>query len=191
MGDIHYSPTVLIAAAALLALLAVGVTALIARRRSRTHHLAERYGTEYDRTVKQLGGRAKAEKDLAGREGRVGGYTIRPLSDAERSRFAESWNKTLARFVDSPQAAVSEADQLLTEVMRVRGFPTADFEQRAADLSVDHPRLVESYHAAHDLAAKSRAGKVSTEDLRQALVHCRVLYDELVEAPAAELAAAR
>lgn len=191
MGNMHYSPTVLIVAAALLALLAVGVTALIARRRSRTHHLAERYGTEYDRTVKQLGGRAKAEKDLIGRENRAGDYTIRPLSDAERGRFAESWNKTLARFVDSPLAAVSEAEQLLTEVMRVRGFPIGDFEQRAADLSVDHPRLVESYHAAHDLALKSRSGKASTEDLRQALVHCRVLYDELVEAPALELAAAR
>lgn len=191
MGFTQYSPTVLIAAAALIALLMLGVTALIVRRRSRTHHLAERYGTEYDRTVKQLGGRGKAEKDLSGRESRVGGYTIRPLSEAERGRFAESWNKTLARFVDSPQSAVSEADQLLTEVMRVRGFPTADFDQRAADLSVDHPRLVESYHAAHDLALKSRNGKASTEDLRQALVHCRVLYDELVEAPAAELAAAR
>jgi hypothetical protein len=187
----HYSSTVLIAAAALLALLALGLFAMIARRRSRTHRLAERWGTEYDRTVRQLGGRDKAEKDLLGRADRVEQYTIRPLSEAERGRFAESWSKTLTRFVDSPVAAVSEADQLLTEVMRVRGFPTADFDQRAADLSVDHPRLAESYHAAHDLALKSRSGKASTEDLRQALVHCRVLYDELVEAPALELAAAR
>jgi hypothetical protein len=191
MEYLHYSPTVLIAAAALLALLALGLFAMIARRRSRTHRLAERYGTEYDRTVSQHGGRGKAEKDLLGRENRVGKYSIRPLSDVERSRFTESWSKTLTRFVDSPLAAVSEADQLLTEVMRVRGFPTADFDQRAADLSVDHPRLAESYHAAHDLALKSRSGTASTEDLRQALVHCRVLYEELVEAPAEELAAAR
>jgi hypothetical protein len=182
MDFMHYSPTVLIGAAALLALFALGLFALVARRRSRTHRLAEHYGTEYDRTVEQLGGRGKAEKELVGRESRVGDYTIRPLSDTERGRFAESWSKTLARFVDSPLAAVSEADHLLTEVMRVRGFPTADFDQRAADLSVDHPKLAESYHAAHDLALKSRTGNANTEDLRQALVHCRVLYDELVEA---------
>lgn len=191
MDYLPFSPTVVIIAAALLALLALGLFAVIARRRSRTHHLAERYGTEYDRTVSQHGGRGKAEKDLLGRENRVGKYAIRPLSEAERGRFAESWSRTMARFVDSPPAAVADADQLLTEVMRVRGFPTADFDQRAADLSVDHPKLVESYHAAHDLALKSRSGKASTEDLRQALVHCRVLYDELVEAPAVELAAAR
>jgi hypothetical protein len=184
----QYSPTVLIAAAGLLALLVLGLTALFARRRSRTRKLAERYGTEYDRTVQQLGGRDKAEKELIGRENRVGRYSIRPLSDAERGRFAELWSKALARFVDSPLAAVSEADQLLTEVMRVRGFPTADFDQRAADLSVDHPRLAESYHAAHDLALKSRQGQADTEDLRQTLVHYRVLFEELVEVPAVALA---
>ena len=97
----------------------------------------------------------------------------------------------LARFVDSPVAAVSEADQLLTEVMRVRGFPTAGFDQRAADLSVDHPRLAESYHAAHDLALKSGRKEFNTEDLRQALVHYRKLFEELVEVLPVELAAAR
>ena len=187
----HYSPTVLITGAVLLALLALGLIVLMGRRRSRTHQLTERYGTEYDRTVKQLGGRDKAEKELIGRETRVERYKIRPLSDAERVRFAQLWSKALALFVDSPLAAVSEADQLLTEVMRVRGFPTADFDQRAADLSVDHPKLAQSYHAAHDLALKSRSGQASTEDLRQALVHSRVLFEELVEVPPVELAAAR
>jgi len=167
------------------------VLGLIARRRSHTRQLAERYGTEYDRTVKQLGDRGKAEKDLIGRENRVEHYTIRPLSDAERGRFAQSWSKALVRFVDSPLAAVSEADQLLTEVMRVRGFPTADFDQRAADLSVDHPRLAESYHAAHGLALKSRGGQANTEELRQTLVHYRVLFEELVDVPPVELVAAR
>ena len=185
----YYSPTVLITVAVLLALLVLGLTALVARRRSLTRQLTERYGPEYDRTVVQLGGRGNAEKDLIGRENRVGRYTIRPLSDTERGRFAQSWSRTLARFVDSPLAAVSEADQLLTEVMRVRGFPTADFDQRAADLSVDHPRLAESYHAAHDLAVKSRHGKTNTEELRQTLVHYRVLFEELVEAPPMELPA--
>ena len=187
----HYSSTVLIAAAALLALLALALTSLIARRRGRTHRLAERYGSEYDRTVQQLGGRGKAEKDLLGRADRVGQYTIRPLSDAERGRFAHSWTAALARFVDSPVAAVSEADQVLTEVMRVRGFPNADFDQRAADLSVDHPRLAESYHAAHDLALSSGRKQSNTEELRQALVHYRKLFEELVEAPQVELAPAR
>ena len=187
----YFSPTVLIVAAVLLGCLVLGLVALIARRRSRTHDLADHFGGEYDRTVKELGGRAKAEKELAGRQDRVGAYTIRALSDAERVRFAESWRTTLTRFVDSPLAAVSEADQLLIEVMRVRGFPATDFDQRAADLSVDYPRLSESYHAAHDLALKSRNGTASTEELRQALVHCRVLYDELVNASPVELAAAR
>lgn len=90
--------------------------------------------------------------------------------------------------MDSPLAAVSEADQLLTEVMRLRGFPTADFDQRAADLSVNYPRLAQSYHAAHDLALKSRTGPSNTEDLRQALIHCRVLFEELVETRPAALA---
>ena len=187
----QYSPVVFfIAAAALVALLGLGLTALIAYRRRRTGRLVERYGTEYDRTVEQLGGREKAEKDLIGRENRVDRYTIRPLSDAERGRFAQSWSRTLGRFVDSPAAAVSEADQLLTEVMRVRGFPTADFDQRAADLSVNHPRLAQSYHAAHDLALKSRGGQADTEDLRQTLVHYRALYEELVEASPVEAVAA-
>jgi hypothetical protein len=187
----QFSPTVLITAAVVLALLVLGLTALVAHRRSRTRRLSERYGTEYDRTIKELGSRDKAERELLGRQSRAQNYTIRSLSDAERGRFTQLWNKALALFVDSPLAAVSEADQLLTEVMRVRGFPTADFDQRAADLSVDHPRLAESYHAAHDLAVKSRSGQASTEDLRQALVHCRVLFDELVQAPPVELAAAR
>jgi len=184
------TPTVIVAAL-LLTGLVFGLLILISRRQSRTHALADRFGGEYDRTVQQLGGRAKAEKELTGRQDRVGAYTIRALSDAERVRFAESWRTTLTRFVDSPLAAVSEADQLLIEVMRVRGFPAADFDQRAADLSVDYPRLSESYHAAHDLALKSRNGTANTEELRQALVHCRVLYDELVNASPVELAAAR
>jgi hypothetical protein len=185
----QYSATVLIAAAALVALLLLAVGVMIAYRQSRTRKLAERYGTEYDRTVEQLGGREKGEKDLIGRESRVDRYTIRPLSDAERGRFGQLWSRTLAGFVESPVGAVSEADQLLTEVMRVRGFPTADFDQRAADLSVEHPRLVQSYHAAHDLALKSRGERASTEDLRQTLVHYRVVFEELIAPPPQELAA--
>jgi hypothetical protein len=160
----HYSSTLLITAGVLLLLLVLGLSLLIAHRRSRTRRRAERYGAER--------------------------YTIRSLSATERGRFAQLWSNALARFVDSPLAAVSEADQLLTEIMRVRGFPTADFDQRAADLSLDHPKLAESYHAAHALTLKGRSGQASTEDLRQALVHCRVLFDELVESPPMEMAAA-
>jgi hypothetical protein len=184
----HYSPIVLISAGVLLALLVLGLTSQIARRRSRIRHPAERYGTKYDGTVEQLGGGGKAE-DLIVRENGVEHHAIRPLSDAERLRFARLWGKALARY--SAVAAVSEADQLLTEVMRARDFPTADFDQRAANLSVEHPRLAENYHAAHDLALKSRRGRASAEDLRQALVHYRVLFEELVEVPPLELAAAR
>jgi hypothetical protein len=160
----HYSSTVLITAGVLVVLLVLGLSVLIAHRRSRTRRRAKRWG--------------------------AGRHTIRSLSATERGRFAQLWSNALARFVDSPRAAVSEADQLLTEVMRVRGFPTADFDQRAADISLNHPKLAESYQAAHTLALKSRSGQASTEDLRQALVHCRVLFDELVESPPVAMAAA-
>ena len=116
-------------------------------------------------------------------------HAIRPLSEAERVRFAQSWGKALARY--TLLASVAEADQLLTEVMRLSGFPIADIEQRGAHLSLDHPRVVANYRAAHDLALKSYRGQASTEDLRQALVHYRVLFEVLVEPPLRALAVAR
>ena len=118
---------------------------------------------------------------------------IRALAPEERNRFAEAWKRTQARFVDEPSRAVGEADGLVKEVMQTRGYPMGDFEQRAADVSVDHPNVVTDYRAAHDIAARNKSGKATTEDLRQAMVHYRSLFEELLETaePATRKEAAR
>lgn len=156
-------------------------------RRRRSEHLKDRFGREYDRAVEAKGGRSKAEADLAEREKRVEKLDIRPLSDEERRRFSERWTDVQARFVDDPARALAFADALLGEVMKARGYPVSDFEQRAGDISVDHPNVVEHYRTAHDIAERHTRGEASTEDLRQAMIHYRALFDDLVgvQAPAA------
>jgi hypothetical protein len=131
--------------------------------------------------VDQYGDQRKAEAELAAREKRVRKLEIRPLRPAEHSRFAEAWQKTQARFVDEPSQAVRDADALVKEVMQARGYPVGDFEQRAADVSVDHPNVVLNYRGAHDIVARNNSGNATTEDLRQALVHYRSLFEELLE----------
>jgi hypothetical protein len=169
--------------AALAVVLVVALVVLIATRRKRSRDLSARFGPEYDRTVAAVGRKTKAEKELEERARRVAQLHVRALTSAERHRFAELWRVAQERFVDSPAIAVAEADQLVTEVMRVRGYPMADFETRAADVSVDHPQVVSNYRAAHAHAERSRDGKASTEDLRQAMVHYRALFEELLLAP--------
>ncbi|MGH2600270.1 MAG: hypothetical protein ACRDJ9_12905 [Dehalococcoidia bacterium] len=165
---------------AVVVLLVVAVVWLWFQRR-RTSRLRQGFGPEYDRTVDQAGSRRQAESDLESRRRRVGQLHIRPLTPDERTRFSDAWRETQARFVDDPDAAIGEADRLITEVMRVRGYPVGEFEQRAADISVDHPRVVENYRAAHTIAGAQGQGEVSTEDLRQAMVHYRALFDEVLE----------
>ncbi len=158
-------------------------------QRRRTASLRDRFGPEYDHTVEELGDRRKAEAELAAREKRVQAFEIHPLAVEQRNRFAQAWRNVQASFVDDPQGAVREADRLVTEVMNARGYEMGDFEQRAADISVDHSDIVQNYRAAHDIAVRNSQGKASTEDLRQALVYYRNLFNELLatEAPVANL----
>jgi hypothetical protein len=175
----------LLVSIAILLLLAVIVVAAIARRR-RSARLAERFGPEYQRAVQRTGSRAQAEAELRSREHRVYKLLdIVPLAPHEAQRFRMEWQGVQSRFVDNPRSAVTEADLLVRDVMMRRGYPMADFETQAADLSVDHPVVVDNYRAAHAIALRELHGQASTEDLRQALVHYRTLFDELLQpAPA-------
>jgi hypothetical protein len=162
-------------------LIVVAVVAFVASRR-RSRRLRERFGPEYDRMAEQTDARRKVEADLAAREKRVERLDLTPLDPGARDEYARSWRDTQARFVDQPAEAVRDADRLVIEVMRHRGYPMEDFEQRAADISVDHPTVVDDYRAAHAISMASDHGQASTEDLRQAMVHYRSLFDELLEA---------
>jgi len=169
-----------VAVVALVGALLVGL-ALARRARHRTAILQQRFGSEYDRARAQYGSRA--ERVLAERVRHVAGFHVRDLSDAERERFVSAWTSIQAQFVDDPRSAVGRANDLIKEVMRARGYSADDaFERRAADLSVDHPDVVEHYRAAHVLAQSEEP--IDTEDLRQAVVHYRVIFEDLL-APAA------
>ena len=173
------STLTIILIAVVIVLLAAVAWLMIARRRSQ--HLRSKFGPEYSRAVTELGGRAKAERELERREKRVQKLDIRPLAPAARDRFIAAWREDQARFVDDPKGAVAEADRLVQAVMRERGYPVADFEHRVDDVSVDHPHLVQSYRAARDVVLRHQRGEASTEDLRRALVYYRDLFDELLE----------
>ncbi len=167
-----------------IAIAAVVVLALVvwsALRARRTRTLKEGFGPEYDRTVADAPSKREAESDLLERQKRRDELDVRPLDPAARERYAEEWQATQARFVDDPGGAISEADVLIQRVMRERGYPVEDFEQRAADVSVDHPGVVEHYRAAHAIAQRNERGDAGTEDLRQAMVHYRALFENLLE----------
>jgi hypothetical protein len=169
-----------------LAALAIVVIAAIAmRRRARLQsaELRERFGPEYGRAVGEYGSEARAEHELAKRARRVERFHFRDLTAAERTRFDAAWTALQAQFVDDPLRAAAGANQLITEVMRARGYPIEDFDTRAADLSVDHPAVVQHYRAARALAQSSGHEMGSTEDLRQAIVHYRALFAELLQNP--------
>jgi hypothetical protein len=155
---------------------------MAARRQARTAALRSRFGPEYGRAVEDTGAQKKAEAQLAQREKRVEGFTIVPLTQTLRDRYVRDWAAIQAQFVDEPKSAVTNADDLLGQVMSSRGYPVGDFEQRAADLSVDHPVVVQNYRAAHEIAVRHAQGNASTEDLRQAMLSYRRLFDELAEA---------
>jgi hypothetical protein len=160
---------------------------IIALRRNRTVRLRKRFGeTEYERTIAERGDRSRAEAQLEQRAKRVESFHLRTLSAADRVRFQEAWARVQAQFVDGPAGAVKEADQLLGDVMAACGYPMADFETRAADISVDHPLVVQNYRAGHDIAIRHMKGQASTEELRRAMIHYRTLFEDLVgESPAA------
>jgi hypothetical protein len=161
-----------------------GITLWVLLRKRRSERLRTQFGgSEYDRTVKEEGNRRHAEAGLKERTARVESLNIRPLAPSDRARFVESWRRVEARFVDGPGGAVTEADQLLGDVMSTRGYPVGDFEQRAADISVDHPMVLENYRTAHEIALRQTKGQANTEDLRQAMIHYRTLFEELVAEP--------
>jgi hypothetical protein len=162
---------------------AAGVAAVIFLRKRKTKQLRTRFGPEYARAVQESGGRRQGEAGLQEREKRVEGFAIRPLARTDRERYIASWRKVQAQFVDDPKSSVSEADRLLGDVMSTRGYSVSDFEQRSADISVNHPLVVENYRAAHEIAVRHASGQASTEDLRQAMIHYRTLFDELVAEP--------
>lgn len=166
-----------------VAVLVAAVVAFLLSRKRRSLRLRERFGPEYDRVLRQEGDARKAEGVLEFREKRREKFKINPLTPADRSSFATRWSEVQARFVDDPKGAVTVADGLVTEVMQKRGYPIGEFEQRAADISVDYPMVVENYRAAHGIAMRHSAGQSSTEDLRQAMVHYRALFQELLDEP--------
>jgi hypothetical protein len=167
----------------IIVLAAVAYLYLRDRRDRMSKQLRSRFGPEYSRAVEEAGDRQKAEAWLQRREKRVHSFSIHPLSAEEKNRFASSWRRVQADFVDDPKDAVTRADALLGEVMAARGYPVSDFDQRSADLSVDHPIVVQNYRAAHDIALKHQRGEAGTEELRQAMIHYRALFDELAGAP--------
>lgn len=172
---------VILAGAVIFAFLLGGSIAWMRMRRRHAERLRERFGPEYDHVVQETGSPRRAEDELVRREKRVRQFDIHSLSGEQRARYSDSWRRVQASFVDAPVRAVAEADELVMEVMQERGYPMGDFEQRAEDLSVDHPRVVRNYREAHALALRSDRGEAETEDLRQAMVYYRELFEDLLE----------
>jgi hypothetical protein len=168
------------AVVALVALLIVAAAWYYASKR-RGARIRERFGPEYDRTVQVVGEPAKAEAILKERAARVDSFKLHPLKPDQADAFAREWRRIQARFVDDPDSAVSQADQLVTQVMTARGYPIEDFERRAEDISVDHPHVVQNYRTARDLVTRRAQGEAGTEELRQAVVNYRALFDDLLE----------
>jgi len=156
------------------------ILAMAVNRAQRTRKLQEKFGPEYDHTLDTLGDKHQAERDLEARLDHVKQLDIRPLSEQEMDRFTSEWRVTQAEFVDGPLAAMQKADHLIREVMKTRGYPVEDFEQRVADISVNYPELVTDYRGLHAIAIKGKNEKVSTEEMRKAMVHGRALFESLI-----------
>ena len=169
---------------AIAALVALAIIVWAALRGRRTTHLRERFGDEYDRTLEEQGKRAKAEAALHEREARVAKLEIRPLGGEERQAAITEWREVKGVFVDSPVEAVHHADRLLASIMKARGYPMSDFDQRYEDLTVDHGEVARHYREGHEITERHRLGNASTEDLRQAMIHFEALFDDLVNEPA-------
>ena len=174
-------PKVIVLAAVAIVIIAVLAWLYVAKRRSTTAGLRQKFGPEYDRALRESGSEQKAEAKLTDRQERIDKLNIRELEPAERERFLKQWESLQSRFVDSPKGAVAEADDLVCSLMRSRGYPMSDFDQRAADISVDHPRVVENYRSAHEIALRVGKDAATTEDLRTAMIHYRSLFEELVK----------
>jgi FtsZ-interacting cell division protein ZipA len=173
----------MVAIVIVVAVIAIAAVIFILTRQRRSRQLKQQFGSEYDRALQSRGNPAKAEAELLNRQKRVNSFEIKALSPAARERFAEEWASVQSRFVDDPGIAVSEADSLVNRVMAARGYPMTDFEQRAADVSVAYPAVVQNYRSAGAIVQRYGRGEAGTEDLRQAMVHYRSLFDELLDIP--------
>ena len=162
-------------------LVLIALAAWFFYQKRQSQRLQQRFGPEYKRTIDQLGSRSKTESELKAREKRVERLHIVPLVPPEAARFSQAWKAVQSRFVDNPKDAVVEADKLVRELMQKRGYPVGDFERRAADISVDHPNVVENYRAAQAITMRAERGAADTEELRKAVVHYRALFAELLE----------
>jgi hypothetical protein len=176
-------PKLIVLAAAVILIIAVLAWLYMRKRRSTTADLRQKFGPEYERALRTHGSERKAEAKLADREKRVEKLNLRNLDPMEHERFLKRWESVQSRFVDSPKGAVTEADDLVSFVMKTRGYPLSEFDQRAADISVDHPRVVENYRSAHEIALRVGKDQATTEDLRTAMIHYRSLFEELVQMP--------
>lgn len=171
---------VIIVVVAIVVLAAAGYFYMSSQNKKRTDDLRGRFGPEYEKTVVDTGDRKHAEAELQERERRVSKMDIRSLSETQRQDYAEQWRSIQARFVDNPAGAMNDADTLVNQVMTARGYPMGEWEARSADISVDHPQVVANYRAARAVSDKNDAGEANTEDQRQAIVHYRALFDELL-----------
>jgi len=178
----HFTIGQLTIAAIVLVIVAIAVVEYLKRRKARSAGLRNRFGSEYDRAVLEHGSSRKAETKLADRETRVDALKIRELGATERERFVGEWQRVQSRFVDHPKAAVTEADDLIASLLEARGYPKDTFEQRAADVSVTYPLVMENYRGAHAIAVRPSQAEASTEELRTAMIRYRTIFDELVQA---------
>ena|SRR5438034_8816251 len=174
--------TVVVLVAIIVVVIAAFAVWYLTQQQRRRAELREQFGPEYNHAVETYGERGRAERVLSERAERVAALHIRPLSPEESRTFGEQWHNVQTEFVDDPEGAIGRADALCGDVMQARGYPMGKFEQRAADVSVDHPTVVENYRAAHHLAQKAGRGDASTEELRQAMVHYRTLFEDLIDA---------
>jgi len=165
----------------LVILAVIALAAWLLYEKHQTQRLRQHFGTEYSRAVHEMGSRSKAEAELKRREKRVEKLRLVALSPADAARFAQAWKALQGRFVDNPKGALTEADRLVRDLMLQRGYPMGDFERRAADISVDHPAVVDHYRAAQAIALRDQRGEADTEELRKAVVHYRALFDDLLE----------
>jgi hypothetical protein len=181
MDTMNATMWVLVGVLATIAIL--GIVAWIVIERRRTERLRTQFGPEYTRELERTHNRRQVEGKLEDRRKRVERFNLRPLTPKDRARFTESWRAIQAHFVDDPGGTIAEADRLLGDVMSARGYPVSNFEQRADDISVDHPLVVENYRTAHGVAVLHSHGRASTEELRQATIHYRSLFNELISEP--------
>ena len=171
----------MVAAVVVVVAVVIAVAGYLTYRRSRTRAFRTRFGPEYDRAVKTHGSSRKAEAKLADRETHVKTLELRDLGATERERFVADWQVVQARFVDHPKIAVNEADELISSLLVARGYPKGSFDQRAADISVSYPRVMEDYRLANGIAVRPGRADASTEELRTAMIQYRTIFDELVQ----------